>query len=85
MKSLTKKQKVLIGVLVPVCAIVLVLIIVMSVAVVRSKADRTVASGTLSMLGNLIRAKSSVHYESFGNGLSGLPECRSKRIHRASL
>ncbi|MBO4534837.1 MAG: glycosyl hydrolase 53 family protein [Clostridia bacterium] len=67
MKALTKKQKVLIGVLVPVSAIVLVLVIIMSVAVVRSKADRTVASGTLSMLGNLIRAKNSVKYETFDN------------------
>ena len=63
--KLTKKQKVWITVGSILLVIVLTLSILMGVAVGKSKKDRTVASGTLSMLGNLLRNKSKVKYETF--------------------
>ena len=63
----TKKHKVIIIVIAVVLCIGIVLAGVMGAAVAKSKADRTVASGTLSMLGNLIRNKNSVKYETFAN------------------
>ena len=65
--NLTKKQKVWIIVGAVLLAIVLTLSIVMGVAVGRSKKDQTVASGTMSMLGNLIRSKKRVDYQTFGD------------------
>ena len=76
MVQLKKKHKVLIGVGSALLAIILVLSILMGVAVAKSKEDRTVASGTLSMLGNLIRNKNKVQYETFAN--EGLYENEGK-------
>ena len=69
MKSiqLNKKQKVWIIVAAVVLALVIVISSFLGAAVAASKKDRTVASGTLSMLGNLVRSKSSVQYETFAN------------------
>lgn len=64
--KLTKRQKKWIIAGSIMLAIILVISIVMGVAVAESKKDQTVASGTLSMLGNLIRCKSSVDYQTFG-------------------
>ena len=63
--QLNKKQKIWIIVAAVVLAIVIVLSSIMGAAVAKSKADRTVASGTLSMLGNLLRNKNKVQYETF--------------------
>ena len=65
--KLSKKQKVWITVGSILLVIVLTLSIVMGVAVAESKRDQTVASGTLSMLGNLIRCKKGVDYQTFGD------------------
>ena len=65
--QLNKKQKIWIIVGSVVLAIAIVISSVMGAAVAASKADRTVASGTMSMLGNLIRCKNSVDYETFEN------------------
>ena len=64
---LNKKQKVIVIVVAVVLCVGIVLASVMGAAVGKSKEDRTVASGTLSMLGNLIRSKNSVKYETFAN------------------
>ena len=63
----TKKHKIILIVVTVVLCIGIVLASVMGAAVAKSKADRTVASGTLSMLGNLIRNKNKVKYETFAN------------------
>ncbi|MBO4472430.1 MAG: glycosyl hydrolase 53 family protein [Clostridia bacterium] len=65
--NLTKKQKGWIIAGSVLMVIILILSIVMGVAVAKSKKDQTVASGTLSMLGNLIRSKSGVDYQTFGD------------------
>ena len=74
--QLNKKQKIWIIVGAVVLSIVIVISSLMGAAVSKSKADRTVASGTLSMLGNLIRSKKSVKYETFAN--EGLYENEGK-------
>lgn len=48
-------------------AIIMTLSILMGVAVEKSKRDQTVASGTLSMLGNFLRNKNKIEYETFGD------------------
>lgn len=65
--ALNKKQKTWIIVGSVLLAIIIVLSTLMGVAVARSKADQTVASGTLSMLGNFLRNKNKIQYETFGN------------------
>ena len=65
--ELSKKQKVWIIVGSVLLVIILTLSILMGVAVGKSKADRTVASGTLSMLGNFLRNKNKITYETFAN------------------
>ena len=65
--QLEKKHKVLIIVCAVLLALIIVVLSVMGAAVAKSKADRTVASGTLSMMGNLIRNKNKVQYETFAN------------------
>lgn len=74
--NLNKKQKIWIIVAAVVLAIIIVISSIMGAAVSKSKADRTVASGTLSMIGNLIRSKKSVKYETFAN--EGLYENEGK-------
>lgn len=64
---LKKKHKILIIIGSIFLAILIVVSSLMGVAVARSKADHTVASGTLSMLGNLLRNKNKIDYETFGN------------------
>ena len=64
-KKLTKKQKVLIVVGSVLLAIILSVSILMIVCVAKSNADQTVPSGTLSLIGNLLRSKKSVKYETF--------------------
>lgn len=63
--QLNKKQKAWIIVAAVLLAIVIIVSSLLGACVARSKADRTVASGTLSMLGNLVRNKNSVEYETF--------------------
>ncbi|MBQ4443752.1 MAG: glycosyl hydrolase 53 family protein [Clostridia bacterium] len=63
--QLTKKAKALIIAGAVVLAVVIILVSIMGAAVAKSKKDQTVASGTLSMLGNLIRNKNKVDYQVF--------------------
>lgn len=65
--QLSKKQKGWIIAVAVVLSVVIVLGSVMGAAVAKSKADRSVASGTLSMLGNLIRNKNNIKYETFAH------------------
>ncbi len=65
-KKLSKKQKTWVIVGAVVLAVIMTLSVLMIVCVEKSKKDRTVASGTLSMLGNLLRNKNSIDYETFG-------------------
>ena len=67
MDKLSKKQKTWVIVGAVLLSIVLVLSILMGVAVGKSKADQTVPSGTLSMLGNFLRNKNKIPYETFGD------------------
>ena len=50
-----------------VMAFVIVIVSVIGAAVAASKRDETVANVTLSMLGNLIRNKNSINYQTFGD------------------
>ena len=65
--QLTKKQKkwVIAGSIL--LSIILILSIFMGVCVGMSKRDGTVPSGTLSLIGNLLRSKKGVKYETFGD------------------
>ena len=65
--QLKKKHKVLIIVGSILLALIIVISSIMGAAVAKSKADQTVASGTLSMIGNLLRNKNKIEYETFGN------------------
>ena len=65
--QLNKKQKAWMIVGIIMAVILLSLSVLMIVCVEKSKADQTVASGTLSMLGNLLRSKNSIQYETFGD------------------
>ena len=65
-KQLTKKQKVWIIVGSVILALAIVISSFLGACVAKSKADQTVASGTMSMLGNLIRSKNSIDYQTFG-------------------
>ena len=66
-KELTKKQKTWIIVGSVLAGIMIIIFIMMGVCAGLSVRDDTVPNGTLSMLGNLIRAKSSVKYQTFGD------------------
>ena len=48
-------------------AIVIVIVSVIGAAVAASKRDETVANGTMAMLGNLMRSKKSINYQTFGD------------------
>ena len=50
-----------------VMAVVIVLVSVIGAAVAASKRDETVANGTMAMLGNLMRSKKSIKYQTFGD------------------
>ena len=63
----TKKQKVLTIVGGVLAVIIITICIMMCVCVGISKSDGTVPSGTLSLIGNLLRCKDSVEYETFGD------------------
>ena len=65
--NLTKKQKKWVIAGAVVLAIILTLSIIMGVSVGKSKKDGTVPSGTFSLLGNLLRSKKRVAYETFGD------------------
>lgn len=65
--QLKRKHKVLIIVGSILLAIIMTVSILMGVAVAKSKKDQTVASGTLSMLGNFLRNKNKIEYETFDN------------------
>jgi len=65
--QLKKKHKVLIIVGSVLLVLIIVISSIMGAAVAKSKADHTVASGTLSMIGNLLRNKNKIEYETFGN------------------
>lgn len=58
--KLSKKQKTWVIVGAVLVSIIMVLSILMGVAVGKSKADQTVPSGTLSMLGNFLRNKNKI-------------------------
>lgn len=64
---LSKKQKVLVIVGAVLLVIILTASIFMGVCVAKSKADQTVPSGTLSLIGNLLRSKKRVDYQTFGD------------------
>ncbi len=63
--NLTKKQKVWIIVGSVMAAIILFMSIFMVVCVSKSIQDGTVPSGTLSLIGNLLRVKSNMDYQTF--------------------
>ena len=65
--DLSKKKRVLIIVGGVLLVIMITLSILMGVCVAKSKADQTVPSGTLSLIGNLLRSKKSIKYETFGD------------------
>lgn len=65
--ELSKKKKVLIIVGGVLAVIIVTISILMGVCVGKSKADQTVPSGTLSLIGNLLRSKKHVKYETFGD------------------
>ena len=65
--NLTKKQKVWIIVGSVMAAIILFMSIFMVVCASKSIQDGTVPSGTLSLIGNLLRVKSNVDYQTFDN------------------
>ena len=66
-REFSKKQKILTIVGGILAVIIITICIMMGVCVGKSKADGTVPSGTLSLIGNLLRCKDSVDYETFGN------------------
>ncbi len=48
-------------------ALVIIIVSVIGAAVAASKKDETVANGTMAMLGNLMRNKNSINYQTFGD------------------
>ena len=64
--GLSKKKKALYIVAAVLVVIIIALSIFMGVCAGRSRADGTVPSGTVSLIGNLLRSKKSVKYETFG-------------------
>ena len=67
MKELSKKQKKWIIVGSVLAGVMLFIFIMMAVCAGLSARDDTVPNGTLSMIGNLLRVKSSVNYQTFDN------------------
>ena len=47
--------------------VIIIFVIVIGAAVGASKKDETVANGTMAMLGNLIRSKKSINYQTWGD------------------
>ena len=64
-RNLSKAKRALIVVCLVVFSVGFTLSVFISVCVGMSYRDETVPSGTLSMIGNLLRSKNSVHYQTF--------------------